>query len=123
MKKRCFYSIIHYIPSLVRGEFINIGVALQCGEGAVVHCRMLGEIDRILCFDRKANPAVIKALLADLDRRFNSFSLKDLSDENFLHSLAEEYSNHIQLTPPRLCMADDLEDELQVLYDLFVAEE
>jgi len=122
--RKCYYSVIHYLPSLVRGESVNIGVVLQCIEEQTVRCRVLGDLGKIRRVDPQADAGVIGSILVDLETRLNvSCSEKaGLLNPRFLHQVAEEYANHVQLTRPRLCVTKDLEEELNFLYQLFVGE-
>lgn len=96
MKKKCYYSVVHYVPNVIRGEFINIGVVIQCREGGVVRCRLLENGEKITRFDQRANPRRTEDMLADLAQRLNvELERADIASENFLCELSRAYSNHI----------------------------
>lgn len=121
---KCYYSVIHYLPSLVRGESINIGIILQCAEEQSVRCRVVKDLEKIRRLDPEVDPDIIESVLMELDARFNTTmgEKAGILNPRFLHKVAEEYANHIQLTRPRLCVTKNLEEELDFLYRLFVEE-
>ncbi|MEX2540573.1 MAG: DUF3037 domain-containing protein [Trueperaceae bacterium] len=132
-KMDAFYSVLRYIPNMLRGEFVNVGVVLVCPKmqfqgirtipsfGPESKVRVLGEGDGR--FVRHAVTSLSKALQHRTIDRFLS-SKKVVTDGLLtyagLNQLRLTYHNNIQLTEPRPVLVVDPESTLENLYQCFV---
>ena len=66
---QCEFSLIRYVPDVVKGEFANIGVVLReaGGEGAVV--RFTRDWARVRCMDADADVGLLEALETEIAER------------------------------------------------------
>lgn len=122
MKMR--YSVIRYVPSLVRDESLNIGVVLEA-EGGSTMVRFLGALSRV----RSAFPEVdmmtlrlTKDFFAEKYRAPRDYQVELPLMAGSLDKLVASNANTIvSLTRPRTTLADDPVAELARLYQLLVA--
>ena len=131
----CRYIVARFVPDLVRDEPLNIGVILQCVSRKFIDCRFLEDFRRIT----QARPEVEARLLRAFSREFrdrvasfsNPFSQpfipeppehQSVIDPAFLDDIAAQYGNRFQFTSPRGTLATDPVQELNHLFDTFVAE-
>jgi hypothetical protein len=128
-----WYSVIRYVPSIAREEFVNIGVILACPE--------LGFAD-LQAISRLGDGSKVK-FLGDGDGMFVSHSITNLSrwvqtnrhplplpsqpslsipmlDSSVLGLLHRTYNNNIQLTEPRPTAVHDPKATLENLFADFV---
>lgn len=117
----CFYSIVRYVPDVIRGESVNIGV--------VVEAKDKGNKIKEFKFTERFNRA------AKIDPHLNVSALEQVAQHALeqirveaqgmeLNDLVANYSGgKIQLTQPRLTIVDDLEREVNELYDQFIVDE
>ena len=125
-----WYSVVRYVPSIAREEFVNIGVILACPE--------LGFAD-LRAISRLGEGSKVK-FLGDGDGLFVSHSITNLSrwvqmnrqpspphlqqpvlfDATTLSLLHQTHNNNIQLTPPRPTAVHDPKATLEKLFTDFV---
>lgn len=95
---RCLFSVIQFIPDLLRGEFVNIGIVIQNTE--------LSEQNAV-CFTHDwsrvqlLDPGVDIAMLASLEAEWQD-ALRE--SETFIDVLSECNSGCVQLTQPKAFM-------------------
>jgi hypothetical protein len=121
------YSIARYVPSLVRGEAINIGVALQVPETQRLLLKFSGSLSRT----RLIFPDADAATIGLLKRHFKQAEETDITSEPFfaytrldhltLGGLVNETRNTVlQFSEPAVTIADNPQSELEDLYETFV---
>lgn len=114
----CEFLLVRYVPDVVKGEFVNVGVVLRevnRAEGTVV--RFTRNWSRVRSFDPQADVELMEAMEGELGVRIRA-TLKD--PKPLLELLQESFSNSIQLTPARACMAESLPAEMDQLMDMYV---
>jgi hypothetical protein len=118
----CEFFLIRYVPDTVKGEFINIGVLLQeaCRLGAPpqnAQVRFTRDWSRVRCIDSDADIDLLEALEGEIDTRLRLGS----SDSKPVVSLIEDtFSNSIQMTEARACLAENMVTELELLMRMYV---
>jgi len=115
-RKTFQYRILRYAPSLLRDEWVNIGVLLESADGARHAARILDEehLPRV----RRLHPEADLELLRSLPEEFSSrlagpadVVAKELAKWN------DTLSNALQFGPAKGLLAEDFEAELARLYD------
>src|SRR5215472_17197979 len=121
------YRILRYTPNLVRDEWVNIGVLLFAPETGDRRLRLIEEQDELNRV-RRLHPQVDESLLLrlrdDLEDRFQSANGKGANAGDWQALLAkwdDTLSNTLQLSPQKGTLAQDLDAELERLYDDHVA--
>jgi hypothetical protein len=129
------YHIVRYSPSLVRDEWVNIGVLLFDSQTGARRFRLIEEAEefgRVRRLHPQADEAVLRMLRDDLENRYEQFlSSPPLTPvgamnehpswQQVLAKWDATLSNVIELAPQKGVMANDLDEEMERLYTDHVA--
>jgi len=115
--KECSYFLVRYVPDVVKGEFINIGVFLFCPTEQFLDCAFSDDLRRIRRFHAQADTDFLQDLQPHFEQQIK-YHEKDLG--GFIREMQESYSNLIQLSPPRPCLTPNLRALLQDLFERHV---
>jgi hypothetical protein len=114
-RQQCNFFVLRYVPDAVKNEFINIGLVLlpQRGEPEL---RFTHDWSRVRCLDAQADLEVLEALEPDLRSQLHGLN----SDrESILRRIQDSFSNALQPSEFRACLAESPSaeaDELARLY-------
>ncbi len=121
----CEFSLLRYVPDVVKGEFVNIGVVLrdasETARGAAparVQVRFTRDWTRVRCIDAGADLDLLEALEGEIAGRLESVDPRE--PKPVLALLADTLSNSIQITEPRAALAESFLAELEQLMRLYV---
>jgi hypothetical protein len=104
------YRILRYVPNLVRGEWVNIGVLLEELDAGRREIK-LAEESRELVRIRQLHPGADQQLLRSLPLAFDAL-LRGPNAAGELEKLDQLLSNVLQWSPPRAVVARDFDAEL-----------
>jgi hypothetical protein len=121
----CEFSLIRYVPDVVKGEFTNIGVLLRAAadggsEAAArshVIVRFTRDWSRVRCMDPDADLALLESLEAEIAARVSDPASLT---KPILQVLEDSFSNSIQVSEPRATLAESIAAELDLLMQLYV---
>jgi hypothetical protein len=124
------YSVVRYVPSVVRDEAVNVGVLLETDNPPGLYLRFLSAMSRV----RRKYPETNVLALRHLSDHFQRLRHEiDPHQPVFDFAAAPgvtletlhrgSIDTTFQLTSPRATMGDDPAAELTELFDLFVAEQ
>jgi hypothetical protein len=114
----CEFFLIRYVPDPVKGEFTNIGVLLRgagADEGARV--RFTRDWSRVSCMDRDVDIGLLEGLEAEIDSRLRA---APQGNKSVIEVIQDSFSNSVQMTEARACLAENLITELELLMRLYV---
>ncbi len=112
----CEFFLVRYVPDVVKGEFVNIGVVLREVQRLdAVNVRLTKDFRRVRCVDATADIDLLEALEGELATR-----LGPGHSEPLLKLLEDSLSNSIQLTPARACLAESVPAEIEQLMRMYV---
>jgi Protein of unknown function (DUF3037) len=117
VSQQCEFFLVHYVPNLVRGESLNVGVLLYCHEKKYLGCLFQQNAGRIRNFHAQADSQFFR----ELQRHFEQQIAEHQNDLDVFLEEIQNYSNMIQIGPPRKCMAHDPKAEILRLYERYVA--
>ncbi len=117
----CEFFLIRYVPDAVKGEFTNIGVLLQEAGGPGMprnpQVRFTRDWTRVRCMDADADIDLLEALEGEIAVRLNL----DATDSKPIVTVIEDsFSNSIQMTEARACLAENVVTELELLMRMYV---
>ena len=114
---QCEFSLIRYVPDVVKGEFANIGVVLrEAGKDAVV--RFTRDWSRVRCMDPEADIALLESLESEIAERLAAGV--ELSARPVVELLEDTLSNSVQITDARATLAESLPAEIEQLLRMYV---
>ena len=120
----CEFFLIRYVPDVVKGEFVNIGVLLReaAREGGVLRpgqVRFTRDWNRVRCMDADADVGLLEGLEQEIATRLRAgVSARD--PKGVLEVLEDSLSNSVQMTEPRATLAESLVTEMEQLMRLYV---
>src|ERR1700712_766992 len=116
---QCEFSLIRYVPDVVKGEFANIGVVLrEAGKDAVV--RFTRDWTRVRCMDADADIGLLESLGNGITERLRGGVELKVNAKPMVELLEDTLSNSIQMTAMRGTLAESLPAELEQLLRMYV---
>lgn len=122
----CEFFLIRYVPDVVKGEFVNIGVVLReaaaagvSRDGAAV-VRFTRDWSRVRCLDANADLPLLEAMEGEIAGRLVSEGASPKPVMEVLQHLQDTLSNSVQIAAPRACLAESVPAELEQLMRMYV---
>jgi hypothetical protein len=117
----CEFFLFRYVPDLVKGEFANIGVLLrEAGQDGSSVVRFTRDWSRVRCMDADADIGLLEALEEEVGRRLRAEPSNLLDIKPMMTLLEETFSNSVQITPGRACLAESVVSEMELLMAMHV---
>jgi hypothetical protein len=123
---QCEFSLIRYVPDVVKGEFVNIGVVLrEAGQDAnglerAAAVRFTRDWARVRCMDPEADVALLESMEAEIAERLLRGVEPRVNAKPMLETLEDSLSNSVQLTEMRGTLAESLPAEMEQLLRMYV---
>ena len=112
------FALIRYMPDIVRGEFLNIGVFLADSAEKRMEARMLDDFRRV----KRFHPVADIGLLASLEDMFTRGRVENGRDLHAYLEYLQSFSTTLQVSEPKGVLTSNFEAELERLYDTYVRE-
>ena len=112
--KQLEFYVLRYVPYVVRGDFISIGVLLvepRPNGFGFADVAMTSDWRRVQCLDRHVDIEVLRSLEPYI--RMQSKHSQEVG--MLLHKLGDSFANLIQMSPGNVCLAEDPARELKRL--------
>jgi hypothetical protein len=124
---QCEFFLIRYVPDVVKGEFVNIGVLLReagvasgadAPGGAVV--RFTRDWSRVRCMDANADIGLLEGLEGEIGARLRMAGADAPGIKPVMEILEDTLANSVQMTEVKACLAESLPAELEQLMKMYV---
>jgi Protein of unknown function (DUF3037) len=115
--KECSLYLVQYVPDVVRGEFLNIGLFLFSPEENYLGCLFTDDFRRVKRFHPQADMEFLRELQQDFEQQIDEHS-DEL--ESYLGWMEQSFSNLVQLAPVRACLLRDPATEIQDLFNRYI---
>jgi Protein of unknown function (DUF3037) len=115
--KECAYFLVQYVPDLVRGEFMNIGLFLHSPDEKYLGCLFTDDYRRLKRFHPQADLEYLRELQQDFDEQIDEHG-EDL--EAYVRAVRDSFSNLLQVAAPRTCLLHDPQTEIHDLFARYV---
>jgi hypothetical protein len=115
---QCEFSLIRYVPDVVKGEFANIGVVLRAAADAAATVRFTRDWSRVRCLDPDADVELLESLESEMAALLEHQPAADAKP--LLTVLGDSLSNSLQLTDMRGTLAENLPAEMEQLLKMYV---
>lgn len=119
---QCEFFLVRYVPDPVKSEFVNIGVVLlEPGRPETAQVRFTHDWSRVRCLDPGADTEMLEALENEVRERLTTAAGADAADAaKMLRTLDDSFSNLLQVTEPKACLAESVAAEIDQLSGLYV---
>jgi hypothetical protein len=119
--KQLEFYVLRYVPYVVRGDYLSIGVLLvepRPNGFGFADVGMTSDWRRVQCLDRQVDIEVLQSL-----EPYIRMQLRHSEDVGMLlHRLADSFANIIQMSTREVCLAEDPARELKTLLSTYVEE-
>jgi hypothetical protein len=115
--KACSLRVVRYVPDLVRGEFLNIGLLLHSPDEKFLGCLFTDDFRHVRRFHPQADLDFLRELQQDFEQQIDEHE-GDLA--GYLRFMEQSFSNMIQLGEARPCLLHDPQSEIQTLFERYV---
>ena len=121
-RRKCEFFLVRYVPDTLKNEFINIGVVLREADGSSRPLvRFTRDWGRVRCLDPDADVGMLEALEEELRARIAEETADTAAGVRPVLSVVEDsFSNTLQITNWRGCLAESLIAELENLMRVYV---
>jgi len=124
----CEFFLIRYVPDVVKGEFVNIGVLLrEAGSGASgaetsdsAMVRFTRDWSRVKCLDADADIGLLEGLEGEIGARLKVARKDAPGIKPVMEILEDTLANSVQMTEVKVCLAESLPAELEQLMKMYV---
>jgi hypothetical protein len=124
----CEFFLIRYVPDVVKGEFVNIGVLLREARGSAPEAgasdsavvRFTRDWSRVRCMDADADIGLLEALEGEIGARLQMRAQDAPGIKPVMEILEDTLSNSVQVTEVRACLAESLPAEIEQLMRMYV---
>jgi hypothetical protein len=114
----CEFFLIRYVPDPVKGEFTNIGVLLrEAGRPDAAQLRFTRDWSRVRCMDAEADIGLLEALESEIAARLQ---VSSTDPKPIVAMIEDSFSNSLQMTEARACLAENVAAELDLLMKMYV---
>ena len=130
----CEFFLIRYVPDVVKGEFVNIGVLLREADVAArgadgssfsargansIQVRFTRDWGRVRCLDADADTALLEGLEHEIAARLR-MGVSPRDPKAVFDVLEDTLSNSVQMSEGRATLAENLPTEMELLLRLYV---
>jgi hypothetical protein len=118
-RRQLEFFLLRYVPDAVKDEFVNIGVVMvEAGAGGsgFAEVRFARDWRRVRCLDPQADVE----MLAALEREIRGQLVHVQDREALLKRLQDSFSNVIQLSPAKGCLAEDPVAEINAMAKIYL---
>lgn len=120
-RQQCEFSLIRYVPDVVKGEFVNIGVVLrEAGRNETATVRFTRDWSRVRCMDPDADVELLESLESEIGQRLQAGVDLKVNAKPMLETLEDTLSNSVQVTEMRGTLAESLPAEMEQLLRMYV---
>ena len=117
-RMQCEFFLVRYVPDAVKNEFVNIGVVLrEAGRPETALVRFTRDRTRVRCVDPEADTGMLEALENELRERLCNGPIETAA---IMKALEESFSNMLQVTQPKACLADSMPAEIEQLSRMYI---
>jgi hypothetical protein len=118
-RKQLEFFLLRYVPDAVKDEFVNIGVVMVEGGvngGGFADVRFARDWRRVRCLDPQADVGMLESL----EREIRGQLVSTHDREVLLRRLEDSFSNVIQLSPTKGCLAEDPVAEIEAMASIYL---
>jgi hypothetical protein len=121
----CRYSVLRYVPSENREEFINIGLLFHSPKDGYVNLEITKNFGRVTAFDDEIDINFLKIVLEGIQNDFSLSTVNGPSPEsvfnwNFIEASTSIFVNQIQFSPVKTIRSSNIYEDEEKLFKTYV---
>ena len=116
-KRQLEFFLLRYVPDAVKDEFVNIGVVMVepgANGAGFADVRFTRDWRRVRCLDPQVDVEMLEALEREIRGQLNG------DRATLLRRLEDSFSNVIQLSPVKGCLAEDPAHEIDTIASIYL---
>lgn len=114
-RQQCNFFLLRYVPDAVKNEFVNVGLVLLA-ENSAPEVRFTRDWSRVQCLDSQADIPLLESLGAEL----RDGLAESGNRESMLKRIQDSFSNAVQPSEPKACLAESPANEADELARLYL---
>ncbi len=117
-KRQLEFFLLRYVPDAVKDEFVNIGVVMTepgANGSGFADVRFTRDWRRVRCLDPEADIEMLEALEREIRSQLQYAHERGM----LLRRLEDSFSNVIQVSSTKGCLAEEPEKEIDILANLY----
>jgi hypothetical protein len=126
--RKCEFFLLRYVPDVVKGEFVNLGVVLlEEGESGFTDVRFLRDWRRVRGIDPEADVELLESYEAEMRRLLQSGALEiinyrgPMSRREWLRQqMRESFSGALEITPMTAVLTESPQAEIGKLAQMYL---
>jgi hypothetical protein len=118
-KRKLEFFLLRYMPDAVKDEFVNIGLVMMepgANGGGFAEVRFTQDWRRVRCLDPQADVEMLEAMEREVRGQIGGVQDR----EALMKRLNDSFSNLIQLSPAKGCLAEDPAREMEIMTSLYL---
>ena len=118
-RKQLEFFLLRYVPDAVKDEFVNIGVVMVepgANGGGFAEVRFTRDWRRVRCLDPQADVEMLESLEREIRGQLATTHDRDV----LLRRLEDSFSNVIQLSAAKGCLAEDPAREIEAMASIYL---
>ncbi|MGY6741165.1 MAG: DUF3037 domain-containing protein [Cecembia sp.] len=118
------YAILRIVPRVEREEFVNVGVLVCCKRNDFLSCKINWDLSKILGLDPEADLEIFRSYLVSVSQICEGINAgspiaRQDAPSRFRWMTANR-SSMLQTSKPHIGFTENLTEELEHLYQVFV---
>ena len=126
--KQCQFFLLRYVPDVVKGEFVNLGVVLlEEGDNGFTDLRFLRDWRRVRGLDPEADIELLESYEAELRRLLQSRAPEVINYRGpmsrrdwLLAQIRDSFSGALEITPMSGVLTESPQAELSLLSQMYL---
>jgi hypothetical protein len=118
-RRQLEFFLLRYVPDAVKNEFVNIGLVMVepgANGSGFADVRFTRDWRRVRCLDPQADVDMLAALERDIRGQLATTREREV----LLRRLEDSFSNVIQLSPAKGCLAEDPVAEIEMMASMYL---
>lgn len=118
-RRQLEFFLLRYVPDAVKDEFVNIGLVMVepgANGAGFAEVRFTRDWRRVRCLDPQADVEMLEAMEREIRGQLGETRDREL----LMRRLEDSFSNLIQVSPAKGCLAEDPAVEIEAMASLYL---
>jgi hypothetical protein len=118
-RRQLEFFLLRYVPDAVKDEFVNIGLVMVepgANGGGFAEVRFTRDWRRVRCLDPQADVEMLEAMEREIRGQLRQTGDREL----LMRRLEDSFSNLIQISPAKGCLAEDPAVEIETMAAMYL---